>query len=140
MLLSPTQFLRIEVQQAVYHYFQLGAELVATDSDFSDWLTGLPAPLYALCRAAGFGAERQNLSFRRFLLEVRGHSLHEYLADQLSPEAFAHWLMLDEHGSGPDANRWLLTYQHHLAQRHQEWLTSHSRQQTSPGSHRWTAH
>lgn len=125
MLLTPTQFLHIEVQQAVYQYFQLGAELVPTEADFTDWLAGLPPPLDVLSRVTGFVAAQHNLSFRRFLLEGQGFSLHEHLVDQLSPTAFALWRTLEEHGSGPDANRWALTNYRQLAARQQERLTSY---------------
>ncbi|MDJ0367936.1 hypothetical protein QMK33_22570 [Hymenobacter sp. H14-R3] len=125
MLLTFPQVLRMEVQQAVYQYFQLGAELVPTEADFSDWLAGLPPSLTGLYRAAGFTAARHNPSFKRFLLEVRGFSLHEHLTQQLSPAAFAWWLTLDEHGSGPDANRWALTYHRQLAARQQERFATH---------------
>lgn len=125
MLLTPAQLLRIEVQQAVYHYFQLGADLVPNEADFTDWLVGLPPPLDVVSRAAGFRAAQQHLSFRRFLLEVRGCSLHEYLAHQLSCAAFAHWLTLDTHGSGPDANQWNLTNYRQLSARQPTWLSDY---------------
>lgn len=45
------------------------------------------------------------MSFRRYVLEVRGFSLYDYLAERLSPDAFAYWLeQKHEHGLSLDPN------------------------------------
>jgi hypothetical protein len=100
------QHLRIVIQVAVSQYFAQGAALTPTEADYEAWLAGLPGPLYALSRGAGLQCARNNRSFRRFVLEARGFSLYEHLAEHLSPEALALWSTFKEHGSGLNPNDW----------------------------------
>lgn len=41
--------------------------------------------------AAGFQAANQNISFRRYLLELHGFSLYDYMGTHLSLAAMRHW-------------------------------------------------
>ena len=104
--ISPDVYLRYEVQRAVCRYFAQSVNLEPTEADYHNWLPGLPDPLYAICRAAGFPVAKRNLSFRRFVLEVRGFSLYEFLSEEISPEALSLWLTLKEYGSGLNPNDW----------------------------------
>ncbi|HEX8660216.1 MAG TPA: hypothetical protein VF690_21910 [Hymenobacter sp.] len=100
------QLLRLEIRSAVHQYFAQGTALTPTEAEYEAWLLGLPGPLYAISRGAGFQCALLNRSFRRFVLEVRGFSLYEYLVEQLSPEALALWGTFKEQGSGLDPNDW----------------------------------
>lgn len=41
---------------------------------------------------AGYEAAKQNLSFRRYVLELHGYCLYEYMKTHLSPTALHFWL------------------------------------------------
>lgn len=82
---------RNEIQLATCAYFEQGRRLVATSADFDAWVAGLLGVQQVVCQAAGFEAAKQNISFRRFLLESNGFSLYEYMEQHLSALAFEYW-------------------------------------------------
>lgn len=83
--------LQYEVQVAACRYYEQGKHLVATSSNFTDWVQTLPPTLQIVCEKAGMEAAVQNISFRRYLLERHGLSLYDYLNEHLSPDALHHW-------------------------------------------------
>ena len=89
--LPPHQEQRNEVQLAVYHYFTQGADIEPLETEYEVWLVGLPSLQKVVCTVAGFEASKQNISFRRYLLELRGFSLYEYMKTHLSPSALVYW-------------------------------------------------
>ena len=98
---------RCVIQRAVIEYFDFGSHaLTPTEDDFEAWWPNLPGHLAGICRCRGFAAALSNLSFQRFVLESRGHSLHVHLAEALHEDAYAEWLNYHEHGTGPNPNDW----------------------------------
>jgi hypothetical protein len=97
MLLSgPNQAERNEIQVAVCQYFAQGSNIEPDESSFSTWLVGLPAKQRIISMVAGFEAANQNLSFRRYVLELHGFCLYEYMTAHLSPTALHFWLHRQE--------------------------------------------
>ena len=76
---------------AVCRYFELGGGIEPKEEEYEVWLEGLPYLQKVICTVAGFEAARQNISFRRYLLELRGHSLYEYMKQHLTPAGLVYW-------------------------------------------------
>ena len=88
-VLEEEVYRRCAIQRAISDYFALGSHaLTPTKAAFEAWWPGLPGHLAGACRYKGFAGALPNLSFQRFVLESRGYSLHEHLAEVL--EAAAH--------------------------------------------------
>jgi|GEM_PF-2939965 len=97
--ISPDVFLRAEAQQEIRHYFARYHDGLPTEADFAQWLRGLPNPIRAIYIHNGLAIARRELSFRRYVLEVRGYSLCEHLRATLSAAAFDLWLESREYGT-----------------------------------------
>ena len=82
---------RNEVQLAMCQYFALGGSIELEESDFAVWAEGLPNLQRVICTVAGFEAATQNVSFRRFCLELLGFSFYEYMTAHLYPTALDYW-------------------------------------------------
>lgn len=97
MLLSgPNQAERNEIQVAVCQYFSQGITIEPTESAFSSWLVGLPLKQKVISMVAGYEVAKQNLSFRRYVLELHGFCLYEYMTTHLTPTALHFWLHRQE--------------------------------------------
>ena len=102
--IPPDQHLRNEIQTGIYHYFQQLANEAPTEEDFTNWVAGLPRRLSIICGINGLGVAKGNLSFMRYVLEVRGLSLYEYLSERVSAEALALWMTSKEYGTSLHPN------------------------------------
>lgn len=96
LLPGPNQAERNEIQVAVCHYFAQGNGIEPNESVFSSWLTGLPTKQRIISMVAGYEAAKHNLSFRRYVLELHGYGLYEYMTTHLSPTALHFWLHRQE--------------------------------------------
>ena len=75
---------------AKVYYAQTGA-FTLTATDFFDWLASLPPARRAAVQAHGFTASQAEPAFLRYCLEGRGYTMRHFMAEQLSPAAFALW-------------------------------------------------
>lgn len=76
----------VGAELAYYHQTDL---LTVTAEDEAAWQQR--QALYDALQPLGHELQRRCPSFARFVLERHGHSLHRYMARQLSPEAWSCW-------------------------------------------------
>jgi hypothetical protein len=74
---------------ASYRY-QQQAEGEITESDYLDWLEGLPAKMRRLVEQEGFEQSKRNLALRRHALERRDQRYSAFMQGILSPEDWAY--------------------------------------------------
>ena len=65
-----------------YHFHEVGV----TETDFLEWLEGLPPRPQAAFRALGFAENMDSLPLRRYVLEKHDVGLGEYLRGVLSAD------------------------------------------------------
>jgi hypothetical protein len=80
-----------EIARTEAAYYQQLSDSELTAAAFAAFISHLPPKAQLAVGAAGVGANRDLLPFRRYVLEQRGQPLAAYLRAQLSPAAFAYW-------------------------------------------------
>lgn len=80
-----------EITTAAKAYYAQTSDFPLTATDFLDWLDSLPAARRADVLARGFITSQAEPDFLRWCLELRGYSMREFMADQLSLVAYNLW-------------------------------------------------
>lgn len=75
---------------ASYRYHQLAAQAEPTETDFEEWLTGLPDRMRRAMQAEGFAKCRTTQSFTRYVLEKRDIGYAEFMQSVLQPDDWAY--------------------------------------------------
>lgn len=75
---------------ASYRYHQLAAAAEPTETDFEEWLTGLPDGMRRAMQREGFEQCRTSQSFTRYVLEKRDVGYDDFLKSILSPADWAY--------------------------------------------------
>lgn len=75
---------------ASYRYHQLAAQATPTETDFEEWLTGLPDRLRRAMQKEGFAKCRTTQSFTRYVLEKRDIGYAEFMQSVLLPDDWAY--------------------------------------------------
>ena len=88
---SPMPDLLHEITRAAQAYYAQTSDFPLTATDFFDWLDALPAARRADVLARSFTTSQAEPDFLRWCLELRGYSMRDYMAEQLSAEAYALW-------------------------------------------------
>lgn len=71
-------------------YYQR-AEAEPTETDFEEWLEGLPPNIAAAERQRGFAECRKALPLRRYALEKSDVGMDEFMRQHLMEEDYAEW-------------------------------------------------
>ena len=80
-----------EITRAAQAYYAQTSDFPLTATDFFDWLDALPVARRADVLARGFTTSQAEPDFLRWCLELRGYAMRDYMAEQLSAEAYALW-------------------------------------------------
>ena len=80
-----------EITDAARAYYAQARELPLTATDFHAWLDELPVARRTELLARGLAASQAEPGFLRFSLEWRGLLMREFMAQQLSADAFELW-------------------------------------------------
>ena len=80
-----------EITRAAQAYYAQATALQLTATDLYDWLATLPAARRAAVLHTGFASSQTEPDFLRFCLELRGYSMRNFLAEELSVAAYALW-------------------------------------------------
>lgn len=81
-----------EITKAAKAYYAQAQTFTLTATDFYEWMAELPPARRAEVRARGFVASHAEPDFLRHCLEWRGYAMREFMAGQLSVDAFALWM------------------------------------------------
>lgn len=103
---NPTERARLAQQlrwgNATYCYFH-HHDIEVTETDYLEWLDGLPARPQAVMRTLGFEANKDALPLRRYVLEKNDIGLSDFLRVLLSP---ADWQAYEQ-AAALELNPWL---------------------------------
>ncbi len=92
-----------EITRAARGYYAQAARVPITATDFFDWLKQLSPAGRAEFEAQGLAFAQTERAFLRFVLELRGISMLEYMMEHLSVPAFELWAAHAEfNGDLPD--------------------------------------
>lgn len=81
---------------AAYIYHQEAADLEPTETDFEEWLAGLPENIRKGMREKGFESCKNVLSFSRYVLEKNDMGMKEWMKNHLSDEDYNEYCKIIE--------------------------------------------
>jgi len=81
---------------ASFQYYQDAEELDPNETDFEEWLTGLPENIRSDMKAKGFEACKSVLSFTRYVLEKNDIGMGEWMEKHLGAEDYKEYRKLIE--------------------------------------------
>tara|TARA_B100002049_G_scaffold236470_1_gene223274 strand:+ start:3638 stop:4009 length:372 start_codon:yes stop_codon:yes gene_type:complete len=81
---------------ASYIYYQEAEDLEPTETDFEEWLTGLPENMRDGMKERGFESCKSVLSFSRYVMEKNDIGMKEWMKNHLSEDDFKEWENLIE--------------------------------------------
>lgn len=85
------------VGNATVHYHLKVKEYVPTESDWKEWIAGLPTPISEHMKGEGFEKAKTVLSFTRYVLEKNDVGLDEYLKANIDPDVLNEYYSLGDH-------------------------------------------
>jgi len=83
--------LHAEIALVTTAYYAQANSLTLTATDLYDWLATLPAARRERVLHTGFATSQAEPDFLRYCLELRGYSMRNFLAEELSVAAYALW-------------------------------------------------
>lgn len=73
---------------AAYIYHQESKDLEPTETDFEEWLTGLPETMRIDMKNKGFESCKSVLSFSRYVMEKNDIGMEEWMKNHLSEDDY----------------------------------------------------
>lgn len=77
------------IGNASMHYYSNAQSFNPSETDWLEWLEGIPAPVRANLQARGFEVCKTHLPFRRYVLEKNDSGMGEFMRTHLDAEDFA---------------------------------------------------
>lgn len=74
---------------ATYHYHQEAQDHAPTETDYQEWLEGLPPAMQPKMREKGFEECRTLLPFTRYVMEKNDVGMEAYVRELMGEEAYA---------------------------------------------------
>tara|TARA_B100000953_G_scaffold22807_1_gene18826 strand:- start:6 stop:377 length:372 start_codon:yes stop_codon:yes gene_type:complete len=79
-----------------FRYHQRAEQMEPTETDFNEWLTGLPEPIRSDMQKRGFEACKGVISFTRYVMEKNDIGMDKWMENNLSYEDYKEYKKLIE--------------------------------------------